>query len=31
MDYSNDRCMYKFTEGQAQRMSTLWLRFRSPV
>ena len=30
MDYSDDSCMFKFTEGQATRMDTLFLQYRGP-
>jgi hypothetical protein len=29
MDYSKDRCMYKFTSGQKNRMTLNWYAFRS--
>ncbi len=29
MDYSNDLCMDRFTSGQADRMSSQWVTFRS--
>jgi len=30
MDYSQDSCMFEFTEGQAVRMQQAWLAFRAP-
>ena len=29
MDYSQDSCMWMFTQGQADRMSDAWLQFRA--
>lgn len=28
MDYSDDACMYEFTDGQAGRMDAMWLEYR---
>jgi Pregnancy-associated plasma protein-A len=30
MDYSQDSCMFEFTEGQTVRMQQAWLAFRAP-
>lgn len=30
MDYTQDSCMFEFTEGQAVRMQQAWLAFRAP-
>ena len=29
MNYSNDACMYEFTEGQLERMQIMWAMYRS--
>jgi len=29
MDYSQDSCMWMFTQGQADRMSDAWQQFRA--
>jgi Pregnancy-associated plasma protein-A len=29
MDYTQDSCMWMFTQGQADRMSDAWLQFRA--
>lgn len=30
MDYTQDSCMYEFTENQAERMQAAWAAYRSP-
>jgi hypothetical protein len=30
LDYSQDSCMFEFTEGQTVRMQQAWLAFRAP-